>query len=208
MIVHHPMVEHQEASVKGSSFQAISILFKGLKLGGKPAGRITGEDESPLFHCQHSYDKVNQYLIEVLTEYYEEKPGYVELNSSLLQTVILLLLRNQQAAPPPSLSSVSEKVKAYIEENFRLELTLSDLAEIVHVSSYHLAHVFKEEVGVSPIQYLIRCRIEEAKKLLLQTDLSVADISAEVGYPNANYFNILFKKVTGANPGKFRSKRG
>jgi YesN/AraC family two-component response regulator len=52
---------------------------------------------------------------------------------------------------------------------------------------------------------LIYCRIEEAKRLLLGTDLSISDISVRIGYPNSNYFNQIFKKMVGMTPGKFRN---
>lgn len=207
-IVHYPLIEHQEASVKNAELRAVSVFFKGLELAGKPKGMLTADGESPLFQLQDNFATVCKLLTEVLSEYHDEKPGFIDVNSSLLQTLLLLLLRNQAAAKSSSTSSVAGKVKTYIEENYAVDLTLSDLADIVYISPYHLAHVFKEEMGISPIQYLIKCRIEEAKKLLRQSELSVSDISATVGYPNANYFNILFKKVTGENPGKYRTKRG
>ncbi|MHB8061556.1 MAG: helix-turn-helix transcriptional regulator, partial [Ruminiclostridium sp.] len=102
------------------------------------------------------------------------------------------------------ISPISYKVKMYIEENFQKDLSLNDLSDIVYVSPYHLAHTFKDEMGVSPIQYLINCRIEAAKKLLQNSSKSVVEIASQVGYSNANYFNILFKKATGKSPGKFR----
>jgi AraC-like DNA-binding protein len=81
------------------------------------------------------------------------------------------------------------------------------LAKLVHINAYHLAHTFKEDTGMAPIQYLVHCRIEESKKLLTYSDLSISEIAMKVGYPNANYFNLLFKKMAGVPPGVYRKKR-
>lgn len=207
VIVHHPMVEHQEASSGSSTFRAISIQFNGLILSDKPEGLILDDGHSPLIPLQDSYSLVNRYLQDILAEYQSMKPFSNEMISSLIQTVVLVMLRAKQSEQVQSYSEITRTVINYIDSHFRNELSLNDLADIVHISPYHLAHVFKKEVGVSPIQYLIRCRIEEAKKQLIETKRTIADIAEDVGYPNANYFNVLFKKMTGENPGKFRAKR-
>ncbi|WP_420491993.1 helix-turn-helix domain-containing protein [Neobacillus drentensis] len=59
---------------------------------------------------------------------------------------------------------------------------------------------------ISPIQYLITHRIEVDKTMLVHSDLPIRKIASEVGYPNENYINLLFKKFTEYSPGKFRKK--
>ena len=60
------------------------------------------------------------------------------------------------------------------------------------MSPYHLAHIFKEITGMSPIHYMIRCRVGEAQNLLISTDYSATQIAAIVGYTNVNHFNAIF----------------
>jgi YesN/AraC family two-component response regulator len=103
------------------------------------------------------------------------------------------------------MTTMVQNVKAYIENNFEQDLSVKDLAELVFVSPYHLIHMFKNEVDMAPIQYLIYCRMEEAKRLLECTDLSNSEISVRIGYPNPNYFSQVFKKMIGVTPGKYRS---
>lgn len=94
--------------------------------------------------------------------------------------------------------------KEYIEKHFKENLSLSELAQYVNVSVYHLSHMFKEEIGISPIQYAILCRMEYAKTQLRETSCSIHKIALELGYDNPNYFNLLFKKIVGQSPGKYR----
>ncbi len=98
-----------------------------------------------------------------------------------------------------SMSAVN-KAKQYIDENYMHELTLDDVSRVVNISSYYFSKVFKEETGENFIDYLTKLRIEAAKNLLKTTNKSMKEISAEVGYPDPNYFSRNFKKYTGKTP--------
>ncbi|WP_197479844.1 helix-turn-helix transcriptional regulator [Paenibacillus swuensis] len=119
----------------------------------------------------------------------------------------------ESAHPPwPNVAASSEPtigqhIQKYIEANFERELSLADLARLVHVSPHHLAHVFKDETGMAPIRYVIHCRMEKAKSLLLETNLKVYEIAERIGYPNLTHFNQIFKKLSGVSPGEYRKKR-
>jgi two-component system response regulator YesN len=96
--------------------------------------------------------------------------------------------------------SVVNKARQYIDENYMKELTLDDISRMVNISSYYFSKVFKEETGENFIDYLTKLRIEAAKNLLKTTSKSMKEISAEVGYPDPNYFSRNFKKYTGKTP--------
>lgn len=204
LIVYNPFCEHEEISSKTNPLKGLSAIFRKVHLLGKDSGFITDPEHTPIINLQDSYNIVNTLFLQIYTEYSTRSYGYMELNSSLLYSIIIILYRKMDFIESKSISQATYKVKKYIEENFNKDLSLNDLSDLVYISPYHLAHTFKDEMGVSPIQYLINCRIEEAKKLLLNSNQSISDIAAHVGYSNANYFNILFKKATGKSPGKFR----
>jgi two-component system response regulator YesN len=75
------------------------------------------------------------------------------------------------------------------------------------LSPSHLASLLKERLGLSYITYLTSIRIEQAKKLLRTTDLTVAAIAERVGYPNVTNFYRLFQRETGLTPGAYRQAR-
>jgi two-component system response regulator YesN len=99
---------------------------------------------------------------------------------------------------------VFEKAVSYIHENFRRPITLEEVAEHVYISSYYFSRHFKNFTGMNFIDYLTKVRIEEAKKLLLTTDLNISQISRQVGYHDPSYFGRVFKKVVGMPPSKFK----
>lgn len=99
---------------------------------------------------------------------------------------------------------LSRKVKEYIDEHYKEPVTVNDIGKALYLSPYYVAHIFKENSGYSPIQYLIRRRIGEAQTLLITTDMPIAQIALEVGFDNQSYFSIQFTKNVGMPPMKFR----
>ncbi len=95
---------------------------------------------------------------------------------------------------------------AFIHANYARELSLSDIAESVHVSAFHLARLFKQSLGVSPHQYLIRLRVNNARWLLSagSGERSLAEVAAAVGFADQSHFTRHFKRMTGMTPGQFR----
>lgn len=103
-------------------------------------------------------------------------------------------------------TSVAVQVITYIQEYYAEPITLDSLAEVFNFSAYHLSSLFKEYTGMSPIDYLIRFRLELATELLMTTDASVGEISASVGYKDVYYFSRIFKKRKGESPAHFRTR--
>ena len=97
-------------------------------------------------------------------------------------------------------------VKIYIDKNYNENISLKSIAEAVNANQYYLSHIFKEETGFSPMQYVTRRRIGEAQNLLINTQLSITEIAANVGYNNSNYFQNVFKKIVGYTPGSYRKR--
>lgn len=93
-----------------------------------------------------------------------------------------------------------ELIVGYVRENLNKEISVSQAAKMTRLSESYFAHVFKREMGMSFVDWVNRERIEQARKLLCQTDRRINEIAAEVGIDNANYFSVLFKKVTGQTP--------
>ena len=100
----------------------------------------------------------------------------------------------------------SNQVKKYITENYSEALTLESIAQSLNYSPSYLSNQFKQNTGDSPIDYLIQVRIENATILLIETDVSLREIAAHVGYHDVYYFSRLFKKRVGLSPAQFRSK--
>lgn len=97
-------------------------------------------------------------------------------------------------------------VKRYIEEHYRREIRLGDLALVAHVSPSYLSTRFKKETGVSFTEYLLTYRIDRAKELLRSSNASCKEIALSVGYEDYVQFSKMFKKYEGVSPGTYREK--
>lgn len=96
-----------------------------------------------------------------------------------------------------------QQVIDYINEHLEHNLSLAELANVVQLSSYHFAHLFKQTTGVSPHQYHIRCRIQRAKELLLTKKLTIAQVAHAVGFASQGHLNYHFKRLVGMTPKAF-----
>ncbi|MEW6468960.1 MAG: AraC family transcriptional regulator [Bacteroidota bacterium] len=96
------------------------------------------------------------------------------------------------------------KSKLFIDENHASAIKLNEISRQAHFSLYHYIRLFKVIYGITPHQYLKEKRIEKAKLLLAQSELSISDICYSVGFESVSSFTTLFKAVTGLNPRRYR----
>lgn len=94
----------------------------------------------------------------------------------------------------------------YIEINFDRQLNLTEIAKAAFLSPSRLAHIFKEQMGITVIDYLTNVRIDRAKELLLTTGDNCTKVCYEIGYNNQSYFTRTFKQIVGMTPRKFREE--
>ena len=94
---------------------------------------------------------------------------------------------------------------AYIQTHLEEQVSLATLAAVAQMSPTHFAHLFKHAIGLAPHQYVLRCRIEHAKRLLAETDLSLVDIVHQVGCADHSHFTALFRKHVTMTPKAYRN---
>ncbi|MBO4376195.1 MAG: response regulator [Lachnospiraceae bacterium] len=99
-----------------------------------------------------------------------------------------------------------EAAKEYIEKNFSKDISLDDVSRSVNISPYYFSKLFKESTGENFIEYLTNIRIEKAKELLLNSDMSMKELCSICGYPDPNYFSRTFKKNVGLTPTEYKEK--
>jgi len=108
--------------------------------------------------------------------------------------------RMEKARLAPGIIRASE----YLRENPDKSFSINDIAEVVGLSSSRFSHLFREQTGMTPGQFLERERIMRANQLLTVTSRTIAEISAMVGFASPFYFTSRFRKITGVNPREFR----
>ena len=99
-----------------------------------------------------------------------------------------------------------QNVSTYILNNYHdMNLNVSTVAEHFDLSASYLNKIFKDQTGVVLSNYITRVRLEESKRLLEETDLTISDIAGKIGYYNSNIFIRAFKKSEGVTPGTYRT---
>lgn len=99
-------------------------------------------------------------------------------------------------------------VVKYLKENYAYEITLAELAALIPMSEGQFCRVFKQNMKMSPMQYLLRFRILQSCRLLQETDKKVGEIANLTGFNNISYFNKVFLKTIGCTPKEYRNKSG
>jgi len=101
---------------------------------------------------------------------------------------------------------IINKIKEYVRNNYSKGLTLEEIAESVYLSPYYISRLFKEEQGITIMDYLTKVRIEEAKKFLRNPKYNIDEISEKIGYNDPSYFSKVFRRQVGLSPTQFRQK--
>ncbi|MBV6627994.1 MAG: helix-turn-helix transcriptional regulator [Rivularia sp. (in: Bacteria)] len=99
-----------------------------------------------------------------------------------------------------------KEVTDYIQENLDKKLTQAELSSIVCMSPHYFATLFKQSMGITPYEYVMKSRIEKAKQLLLKRDLTIVEICSEVGFQNQSHFTRVFRQYTKTTPKRFRDE--
>lgn len=131
-----------------------------------------------------------------------------ELKRLLHKLEVTLMAREQQLAPRRQASPVEivNSVMIYLRENYDKQIDFSSIAESQAVSAPYLSKLFHDHAGTSPSKYLAEYRMQQAKKLLLDTKLSIKEIADRVGYPDQFHFSKSFRNMVGLSPAQFREK--
>jgi AraC-like DNA-binding protein len=93
-------------------------------------------------------------------------------------------------------------VQEYLEENFAANVSLDELARVVCLSPYHLARLFRQEVGMPPHAYQLQLRLTRAKRLLLD-GVPVSEVATQTGFFDLSHFTRHFKRHVGVSPGSY-----
>ncbi|WP_386697977.1 arabinose operon transcriptional regulator AraC [Lonepinella sp. MS14436] len=148
--------------------------------------------------------EISQLFSKIADELNENQAISQELTESLLEYLLIKCFSAEQTKVNNSLDQRIVQVCSFINEQLAEPLEIDTLAQQVYLSSSRLSHLFKQQMGVSLVQYKEMQRITEAKKLLYFSNMSVSTIAKSIGYDDALYFSKVFKKHTALSPIQFR----
>lgn len=151
-------------------------------------------------------------LNRILREKTSDQLGSDLLNYLMLMELFVLISRALKAEWENSIKNKSPKIKElmqsairFVHNNYEREISITDIAKYVFLSPSYFTRAFKEDTGLSPMQYLLNIRIKRACELLNETDMKVGDIAHSVGFSNQQRFNDMFKKQTKMTPMQYRN---
>ncbi|MGN0345397.1 MAG: helix-turn-helix domain-containing protein [Lachnospiraceae bacterium] len=141
-----------------------------------------------------------------ITDYILKPVNYEEFGTCIDNLKISLFERRMSTVEEPQKQEerTINGITRYLQEHLSEEMSLSVLAEEFHLNSQYISQLFKSEIGVGFLAYLTNIRMEKAKKLLLSTSLSVAEVAEQSGYGDYRVFTKVFKKAEGITPSQFR----
>jgi AraC-like DNA-binding protein len=126
------------------------------------------------------------------------------------QQLFQRVLRWLSAAAEPETSSpakiCAQRAASFLRNHYKEPITAQELGEQLNFHPVYIARCMQKEYGVSPFDYLNRFRIEQAKLMMVQTDLSIARIAEEVGFQQAAYFSTCFTRYEGVTPRSYRKR--
>ena len=165
--------------------------------------------KSPFPTSGPSYSDTPQPIIikNMIEEFQTCKVGYKEMLEMNLRQLFLMIQRTRLEKPPLVTTAVQQEMdfaRQYFHEHYNEPINIEEYAQSRHTSISLFMRNFKKVYGVSPKQYLLNIRMNNAQNLLETTDYTVAEIAAIVGYDNSLYFSRIYHKQKGQAPSDYR----
>lgn len=206
LILINPNVPHTEFGNKEKPWEYIALGIEGIQFQYSKKEIPYNYRILPLEHTDIPY-----YLNTLVKEIQLQQAEYQPICQNLLEIILLSIVRNTKqkilSAPKQKTTKECRLVEQYINEHYHEDITLDTLSSLVHINKYYLVHAFKNYKGVSPINYLIQRRVEEARYLLESTNYSVTKIGEISGFSSQSYFSQTFRRLTGTSPNTYRKKK-
>jgi AraC-like DNA-binding protein len=171
-------------------------------------------------YIMHTDSKLRQELFKcccaMLAENETNQVGkYFMLKAYLIQFLLLIIRQNTEPVKPQESyhfdshykSDVVHQIISYLDAHYSEKISLDAIAQNMYLSAVYISKIFKDETGESPINYLIKIRLEKAKEMLISAEAdSIKKIANQVGYEDVYHFSKLFKKYYGMSPLHYRKR--
>lgn len=153
------------------------------------------------------------------TSYYEQRLAflnvqwlgkrnlYEELSCNITFELILLISQERlEWHTSPVKERTARKIQEYILNNYRRTITIEELAEVGDITPNYVTVLFKEVIGITPIQYIHQTRVNAALNLLTTTEMTVREVAEYLGYSDQAHFSRIFKKWMGTAPTNIKTQ--
>jgi AraC family L-rhamnose operon transcriptional activator RhaR/AraC family L-rhamnose operon regulatory protein RhaS len=214
----HCYPEVKNLSLINILYDPANLRFPRADLGALPGYHALFEVEPRLRKHQRFQNRLKlgmdelgrlaKLIAELETELRAKAPGSRFVATAHFMQIIAFLARAYSKIPVEKQRTVTQisELLGYMEQHFAEPISVSDLTKIAHMSQTSLFRLFRQLMGRSPIDYLIRLRIHKAAQLLRREPLRVKEVSEAVGFTDSNYFTRQFRQVMGVSPRAYQQQ--
>ncbi len=222
MVICNPGVKHHNIVINEKEPTVeVFIGFTDFQFKNMPPNSIVLKNNECILHTA---GELKQEITKICWEMVAEQEGnqvgkYFMLKAQLMKMLLLIVrelvggeVENKQKTcnfESYNKNYVVKKIVTYLNENYATKISLDKIARNMYLSPVYISKIFKEETGESPINYLIKIRLEKARDILLSGDGgSIKHIANTVGYDDVYHFSKLFKKYYGISPLYYKKTNG
>ena len=204
IILLRPNLWHRYRPLKNKGWKEHYIGFVG-ETANKMINSTDILNESPVIQIGFNENIINTFQ-EILNHVRSEKPGYHQICSGLVIYILgqIISIKKNANFMHSQVEKAIQKACMIIRDNPSRNLNIEELARELYTNYSLFRRAFKKYTGLSPMQYHTALRMKQAVHLLTNTELSVKEISFNLGFCSVFYFSKLFKEKTGRTPSEFR----
>ena len=201
-------VWHGEEPFLNEQSVTYTCAMKIRKPDGTPEENLIRKNQRAVFECEPGSSL--EHLFSALYEIQKDPAADRTLCNSLCDSILRItqkIVQENQGSEDRTAQKNDELVRIiteYLDENYAEPINLKELGERFHLNHYYLAHIFKEETGVSPIKYVMHRKIGEVQNRLMNTNDSIQDIGEAMGFSSSCHLSSVFKKYFGISPKVYR----
>lgn len=208
LIVKNAGVLHSEVSSPEDGFEQYCLGIKGVKMPDMPPDTMVPDHISPVMETGIAFDylrSMTAYIYELSADASSQSDALIkQALEHGLSLVSMMIMNAVELSDTTDHSQLVSDVLEYIDTHVGESMSLDTLAKQFFVSTYHLAHKFKAEVGCTVNQYILNRKLGEAEERLVFGTDPIKEIAADCGYTSLQYFYSVFKKHTGRTPAEIR----
>lgn len=209
LIICNAGVMHGEAPYLKHCAESYCLVLKDLSLPELPPNTLSKPSDPPVYYFSEDRSAV-EHIILALDEQRTQSPEFSSvcnlLANALLNLVYVKIVSRKKTGTliQKNNEEFIQNILQFLDEHYQESISLQKLGKEFHISPSHLSHIFKTEIGLPPMKYLMNRKIGESQNLLMNTSLPISEISDSLGFNDNGHFSRTFKKYIGVTPSEYR----